>query len=354
MHLLQRLPSNPLDIIGDVHGELAPLRALLGHLGYDANGVHADHRKIVFVGDLCDRGPESLGVVRLVQHLVERENAYVIVGNHEINLLMDDAKDGSGWFFEERYQPDLRHYAPFQRIEVHERQAIKDFLGGLPVALYRDDLRVVHAAWTTPAIDAIKNVPLGQLVEQFKVWDGMAQAAAEASGLYARYLHEKHTWSAELENADAVPPFLEAIAEYEATQQMINPIKILTSGVEARAETPFFASNRWRFSDRVSWWDAYDETVPVVVGHYWRLFSPLPAPKAPGYGELFSDIAGTAWHGKRQNVFCIDFSIGARWRDRKQPEPMSRSRFRLAALRWPENFLVFDSGETVATTGFRG
>src|SRR5690606_41191767 len=65
-----------------------------------------------------------------------------------------------------------------------------------------------------------------------------------------------------------------SIAEYDAALQMVNPLKVLTSGVERQAETAFFAGHRWRYSDRVNWWDEYDDITPVVIGHYWRLFQP--------------------------------------------------------------------------------
>jgi hypothetical protein len=48
-------------------------------------------------------------------------------------------------------------------------------------------------------------------------------------------------------------------------------------------------------------------------------------------------------------VFCVDFSVGARWRDRKAGRPIEASRFRLAALQWPERRLVFDSGQVLET-----
>ena len=37
--LIQPLPSGPLDIVGDVHGEVEALDALLRELGYDANAI---------------------------------------------------------------------------------------------------------------------------------------------------------------------------------------------------------------------------------------------------------------------------------------------------------------------------
>src|SRR5690606_35727163 len=135
----------------------------------------------------------------------------------------------------------------------------------------------------------------------------------------------------------------------DAALQMVNPLKVLTSGVERQAETAFFAGHRWRYSDRVNWWDEYDDITPVVIGHYWRLFQPRDTGEIARYTQLFSDIPGPSWHGKRRNVFCVDFSVGARWRDRLGLETVTPSRFRLAALQWPENRLVFDSGDVVAT-----
>lgn len=348
--LVQALPDNPLDIVGDIHGELPALLTLLVHLGYNSQGQHPQDRKLVFVGDLCDRGPDSVGVMQVAQYLVEQGNAQVILGNHELNLLIGDAKDGSGWFFDEREKSDLRFYAPFRRVPGEQRAAMTRFLEQLPVALERADIRVVHAAWTTPAIEAIRAIPAGQAVEQYKIWNQIAKSGAEECGLYQRYQDEKQRWARELEDDSAEPPVLHAIAEYEAMQQMINPLKILTSGVEKQAVTPFFAGNRWRFSDRVSWWDTYDDPVPIVIGHYWRLLRPELFANTARYSQLFDTIDPISWHGRRHNVFCVDYSVGARWRDRKAGRGIAESRFKLAALQWPENRLVFDSGETVQAT----
>ncbi len=345
MHLVKRLPDNPLDIVGDIHGEIDALNALLPHLGYDAKGNHPDGRKLVFVGDLVDRGPDSPGVINKVQSLVQKKNAYCILGNHELNLLIDDIKDGSGWFFDKRYKKDLKNYAPFQCTPPEQRQDVRDFLGSLPIALVRDDIRIVHAAWTTASIEAVSTITLGTITEQYKMWDFAAQSAAEASGLYERYLQEKQQWARELEDEHNPPPFLHAIAEYEATQQMVNPLKVLASGVEQPADEPFFAGNRWRFSDRINWWDDYDDDVPVVIGHYWRLLKARPTANSPRYTQLFKGIPPTAWYGKKKNVFCVDYSVGARWRDRKADRDTKASKFKLAALQWPENRLVFDSGD---------
>ena len=67
--------------------------------------------------------------------------------------------------------------------------------------------------------------------------------------------------------------------------------------------------------------------------------------------SLFGDAPPFGWHGLRHNVFCVDYSVGARWSARKVGMPVG-AQCKLAALRWPERTLMFDDGSTVATTGF--
>jgi len=84
----------PFDIIGDVHGCLSELLALLEKLGYTVRKTEAGYdvghiagRKLVFVGDLCDRGPDTPGVFRIVMDLAKRGAAYCVLGNHDDKLL---------------------------------------------------------------------------------------------------------------------------------------------------------------------------------------------------------------------------------------------------------------------------
>ncbi|MEM9700938.1 MAG: polynucleotide kinase-phosphatase [Planctomycetota bacterium] len=83
--------AGPFDLIGDVHGCLNELRALLETLGYqpdEADGyAHPDGRKAVFLGDLCDRGPDSVGVIRTAMAMCEAGQAYAVPGNHDAKLV---------------------------------------------------------------------------------------------------------------------------------------------------------------------------------------------------------------------------------------------------------------------------
>ena len=124
MSLIQPLPPGPLDIIGDVHGEYDALLSLLAQLGYDQDGQHPAQRHLVFVGDFVDRGPDSPAVLALARRLMASGRALAVSGNHEINLLREDPKDGSGWFFDSRTASDEAKYAPFAQPEsAAERQA---------------------------------------------------------------------------------------------------------------------------------------------------------------------------------------------------------------------------------------
>jgi hypothetical protein len=344
------LPEGPLDVVGDVHGELEALRALLTRLGYDGDGGHPDGRHLVFVGDLCDRGPDSPGVIALVRRLVAAGRALVVLGNHELNLLRGDRKDGNDWFWSEFNARDAK-YEPRVHLPPAEREGVIGFLRRLPLALARADLRVVHAAWDVGAIAQLRAAdPALSRVEHFRRWDADAQALIAARGIGAAAGLEYAEYRERLLDPGQPVPMLVATAQVDEIRQMANPIRVVTSGIERAAARPFFASGHWRFVERIRWWDEYAESVPVIVGHYWRRFAPAErASAAKAAEDLFTAIAPTAWHGLHRNVFCVDFSVGGRFLER----PLGTGavpRSRLAALRWPERLLTLDTGEMLPTS----
>ncbi len=88
----RRAEHGPFDIIGDVHGCYEELTRLLGRLGYrlasgGAAAAHPAGRRVIFVGDLVDRGPATPAVLRLAMGMTEAGSALVVAGNHEARLL---------------------------------------------------------------------------------------------------------------------------------------------------------------------------------------------------------------------------------------------------------------------------
>lgn len=78
-------------VVSDVHGHLADLRATLAQ----AELVEGEDRwvggdaALWVLGDLVDRGPDGIGVIRFVRSLQEQapEQVHVLMGNHESLML---------------------------------------------------------------------------------------------------------------------------------------------------------------------------------------------------------------------------------------------------------------------------
>jgi bis(5'-nucleosyl)-tetraphosphatase (symmetrical) len=114
--------------IGDVQGCYDELSRLLEKLRFESA-----RDELWFVGDLVNRGPRSLDVLRLVASLGDA--AKVSLGNHDLHLLAaaSDLKNA---------EPDLA-----QILNAPDAAELLDWLRNQPLVHYRPDLNVlmVHA-----------------------------------------------------------------------------------------------------------------------------------------------------------------------------------------------------------------
>lgn len=74
--------------IGDIHGRLDLLDQLILQIEEDNAGRSRGRTQIIFLGDLCDRGPDSRGVIeRVMQLALASADVRLIAGNHEELLI---------------------------------------------------------------------------------------------------------------------------------------------------------------------------------------------------------------------------------------------------------------------------
>lgn len=116
--------------IGDIQGCADELAALIARIGFKS-----DRDQIWFVGDLVNRGPDSLKALRLVRSLAD--NAICVLGNHDLHLLAVALAKAK-----------VRKSDTIGAIlEAPDRHALIDWLTQRPLAHYaaaEDDL-LVHA-----------------------------------------------------------------------------------------------------------------------------------------------------------------------------------------------------------------
>jgi hypothetical protein len=142
------------DIVGDIHGHVEKLRRLLTKLGYAVNdGVYRHPaRKVIFVGDFIDRGPDIRATLELVRPMIDSGAAFGILGNHEFNALrFQDTGDP-------RLAAGLRNTLQEFADEPEEWDAWLAWFRQLPLFLEVGGLRVVHAVWDSTMIAKLRGL----------------------------------------------------------------------------------------------------------------------------------------------------------------------------------------------------
>ena len=151
------------DLIGDIHGHAEELVQLLEALGYrKTQGVYRHpERKVVFLGDFIDRGPQIRSVLELARPMVEEGAALAILGNHELNALAYHRKT--------RIRPanicrrrspknEKQHRQTLEQLTPQELGFYLEWFRTLPLWLDLAGLRAVHACWDERAMEMIAKV----------------------------------------------------------------------------------------------------------------------------------------------------------------------------------------------------
>ncbi|MCU0495096.1 MAG: polynucleotide kinase-phosphatase [Chloroflexaceae bacterium] len=145
----RRDEHGPFDIIGDIHGCYDELTELLANLGYmpqpgdgsdDPAWVHPAGRTAVFLGDLVDRGPKVVEVLKLAMAMVAAGTALAVPGNHDEKLLRKlrgrDVKISHGM---------AETLAQLEQTDASFQRQLERFLDGLVSHFVLDDGKLVVA-----------------------------------------------------------------------------------------------------------------------------------------------------------------------------------------------------------------
>jgi hypothetical protein len=128
-------------VIGDVGGHPGQLRTALASLGAQGDELPAD-LTVIQVGDLVDRGPDSTGVLDLVERYLDRQPArwIQVIGNHEAQYL----PGGVGFWRERLTDHDAERLRQWWRDERIQVAAAVRTAGG-------DEILLTHAGLTVDA-----------------------------------------------------------------------------------------------------------------------------------------------------------------------------------------------------------
>ena len=95
---IEAAPGQRILVISDIHGHFNHLVQLLRKMEYNGDDI------LVIVGDLVDKGPESLRVVQYVMDLCRQHPVYVSAGNVDMGRL---------WMIEDDSQEEAESFIGF-------------------------------------------------------------------------------------------------------------------------------------------------------------------------------------------------------------------------------------------------
>lgn len=167
-------------IVGDIQGCFSELQQLLALVKYDAL-----HDQLFLVGDLVNRGPESLSVLRWIKQ--EQTHVRTVLGNHDLHLLACFLDPGQ-----------LRRLDTLDEIlAAPDAHILFDWLRSQPLLIALEDVLITHAG-IPPAWDEALAVRLANEVT------GVLSGPEHASFLSQMYGNKPRAWNENLEPLERI------------------------------------------------------------------------------------------------------------------------------------------------------
>ncbi|HEY6964423.1 MAG TPA: metallophosphoesterase family protein [Erythrobacter sp.] len=163
--------------IGDIHGRLDLFEAIIAVIESEIAATPAIDHRIILLGDLVDRGPDSAGVVERTRQWQQTRNVRVLAGNHEEMFLSAFEKPENlrhflkhgghetllsyGFSAQQLGTLDLEEI--FARLPQVVSQATREYIAGFETMIRAGDYVFVHAG-----IDPSR--PLGEQKRSDLLW----------------------------------------------------------------------------------------------------------------------------------------------------------------------------------------
>jgi bis(5'-nucleosyl)-tetraphosphatase (symmetrical) len=259
----------PTYAIGDLQGCQTKLVELLEHI----HSASSDS-KLIFVGDLVNRGPSSLGTLRLIRSMGDRAQA--VLGNHDLHLLA--------------VAHGIRKPGAFDTLDeildAPDRDELLDWLRRQPLAIFEKGHLLVHAG-VLPQWTAQKTLDLAGEVET------VLRGPDWVDFLRQMYGNMPDTWDDALQGVDRLRCIVNALTRIRYCTPDGKMQLIPTNGIEM--PLPGY----------VPWFDVpgrKTEDVPVAFGH-WSTLGLTIRPNLIGLDT------GCLWGGKLSAVCLEDRSV---------------------------------------------
>jgi bis(5'-nucleosyl)-tetraphosphatase (symmetrical) len=201
--------------IGDVQGCAGALHRLLDAFGFDRS-----HDRLWLVGDLVNRGPDSLATLRLVKSLGDA--AVTVLGNHDFHLLAVAAGCAK------THRSDTLDAV----LDASDREELLAWLRQQPLLHVHGEWAMVHAG-LLPQWNIAKAQALAREVESALRGDDWRSFLAQLYG------DTPASWSESLRGADRLRVIVNAMARMRFCTAE-GRIELHTKGETAKAPPGFF------------------------------------------------------------------------------------------------------------------
>lgn len=250
-------------------------------------------RKALFLGDLIDRGPQNIEVVRTAKAMCEAGEAVCLMGNHELNAIHYATPDPmrEGEFLRPHSAKNLKQHQAFLEEYKFEQDLLAehlDWFKTLPLWVDHAEFRAIHACWSS------------EHLERFSQSERDGSDRSEQFWLRTARADDRHMDAVEvlLKGAEYTLPPGVSYRDKDGNERTVARLQWWGEQRDWRStvwawEEVYQELERHKFDAQRGLFNDNDER-PVFFGHYW-----VPPRR------------GQPWIVAPPKAVCLDFCAGS-------------------------------------------